>query len=86
MKKLVLEVTLRIAQAAHTAIDDNQSIKAQGSWAYSDFWISRNFDESDADEMEKLSDLRMSVEEQMEAAGLPDTEWSLNYFRDEDDY
>lgn len=86
MKKLIFEASLNIARDAEIAINDNWSIYEFGHWTASNVWESKEFDLDNEEEAERYSDLRMSIEEQMELAGLPDSEWTLNDYDPSLDY
>lgn len=57
MKKIEVEISLRDARNGYWRIDDNRFLSENGEWAASNIWESKEFEETDLEEMEQMQSL-----------------------------
>lgn len=54
MKKIEVEISLRDARNGYWRIEDNRFLSENGEWTASNIWESKEFEETELEEMESL--------------------------------
>ena len=57
MKKIEVEISLKDAKNGYWRIEDNRFLSENGEWTASNIWESKEFEETELEEMEQMQSL-----------------------------